>query len=576
MASVHVKISSAKGLRNTDTIGKSDPYVHASCSGQVFTTRVIKDNLNPVWEESHTFPVSDPADAVVILTVWDEDRIKNHEFLGSAAVPMNRLRDGEPYAVEIPLLAHRPSEGTINVVLTAQGFTGLAGEVQRLQRVSDELSASVAHLKTVEESLHGEVNQLRGEREKLHEETNRLTDTAKRLEEDGAALRTNITELTSEREKLHETNNQLSDTAKRLEEDGAALRANIADLSAERQRLHEENEKLSGSIKQLGDEIATLHSTVSELREEREKLHETNNQLSATATRLEEDGAALRSNIAELSAEREKLHDVNNELQGTAHRLEQDGAALRLNVEQLTSERQKLHEENQKLSENVAELGGEIATLKTVVADLTTERERLHEENNRLAETEKRLEADVAVFTLRITTMSQQIQKLDKTRELLEESVAKQEEQNDRLSDELGKLRTIEDGLRQFASQSAADYGHFVDQLASNLNRNEQLLKDFASENQKLRVNRRKQRIESMLSLANGFQHWDNKIGLSPHEFDAYMQMLGDEFQQRLREKIGATPDRAFGVLDKDGSGSLSVSELRQLLEQLVEEASTI
>ena len=53
--------SSARGLDNKDTFGKSDPFVRVYLLPGVhdlIKTEVIKKNLNPVFNEMFKFPVS--------------------------------------------------------------------------------------------------------------------------------------------------------------------------------------------------------------------------------------------------------------------------------------------------------------------------------------------------------------------------------------------------------------------------------------------------------------------------------------------------------------------------------------
>jgi Ca2+-binding EF-hand superfamily protein len=125
--------------------------------------------------------------------------------------------------------------------------------------------------------------------------------------------------------------------------------------------------------------------------------------------------------------------------------------------------------------------------------------------------------------------------------------------------------------MREFAAQQGADYQIFVDKLTSSLNQHQKLLKDFSNENQKLKNNRRQIQIDSMLALSNSFQNWDKKVGLSQDEFSSYMEMLGPNFMSVLNTKFGSLAG-VFKKLDVDGSGTLNISELRTLLNDLVEE----
>lgn len=126
--------------------------------------------------------------------------------------------------------------------------------------------------------------------------------------------------------------------------------------------------------------------------------------------------------------------------------------------------------------------------------------------------------------------------------------------------------------MKQFAAQQGADYKAFVDQLTSSLNQHQKLLNEFAGENQKLKNNRRQQQIDSLLALSNSFQNWDKKVGLSTVEFESYLEMLGPSFQSKLTAKFGGSLDAVFAKLDSDRNGTLNITELRSLLNELVED----
>eukprot|EP00759_Apiculatamorpha_spiralis_P004314 PhF_6_TR12583/c0_g1_i4/m.19796 len=75
-------IESATNLKACDGNGLSDPYVKVMCNGsKVFKTKVIKKNLNPVWNES--FPVT--PGSVLQLVVMDEDLMVDDQ-IGEARV----------------------------------------------------------------------------------------------------------------------------------------------------------------------------------------------------------------------------------------------------------------------------------------------------------------------------------------------------------------------------------------------------------------------------------------------------------------------------------------------------------
>lgn len=72
---VVILIIGARGLRNADSIGKSDPYCACEVPGKPwarFETNVIQDDLNPQWNEEHVIHDYVRGDALD-FSVWDSD-----------------------------------------------------------------------------------------------------------------------------------------------------------------------------------------------------------------------------------------------------------------------------------------------------------------------------------------------------------------------------------------------------------------------------------------------------------------------------------------------------------------------
>ncbi|KAH9583827.1 hypothetical protein MS3_00008110 [Schistosoma haematobium] len=51
MYALHVNVKKANNLKNIEISGKSDPYVVVDFQGQKQKTKVIDDDLNPIWNE---------------------------------------------------------------------------------------------------------------------------------------------------------------------------------------------------------------------------------------------------------------------------------------------------------------------------------------------------------------------------------------------------------------------------------------------------------------------------------------------------------------------------------------------
>jgi len=51
---IKIKVVKARNLTGKDKTGKSDPYVTIEYEKEIFSTNVIEQNLDPVWDEQIT------------------------------------------------------------------------------------------------------------------------------------------------------------------------------------------------------------------------------------------------------------------------------------------------------------------------------------------------------------------------------------------------------------------------------------------------------------------------------------------------------------------------------------------
>ena len=54
-----VNVIEARELKPMDLDGTSDPYVILRCSGQKIESSYMKSTLQPVWNESYTFDITE-------------------------------------------------------------------------------------------------------------------------------------------------------------------------------------------------------------------------------------------------------------------------------------------------------------------------------------------------------------------------------------------------------------------------------------------------------------------------------------------------------------------------------------
>eukprot|EP01018_Ginkgo_biloba_P010181 Gb_29807 [translate_table: standard] len=91
---LYVYVQEARGLPAKDYNGLSDPYVKLQLGRSKSRTRVIRKTLSPSWHEEFTFKVEDLREELIV-TVWDEDRFFNDDFLGQVKMPVSTVLDAE-------------------------------------------------------------------------------------------------------------------------------------------------------------------------------------------------------------------------------------------------------------------------------------------------------------------------------------------------------------------------------------------------------------------------------------------------------------------------------------------------
>ncbi|PKI49558.1 hypothetical protein CRG98_030051 [Punica granatum] len=99
-----VTVVRANDLKNMEMIGKSDPYVVLYVRPLFkVKTRVIENNLNPVWNQTFNLIAEDKETQSIIIEVFDRD-IGQDKKLGTAKLPLIELEAETEKEYELRLL----------------------------------------------------------------------------------------------------------------------------------------------------------------------------------------------------------------------------------------------------------------------------------------------------------------------------------------------------------------------------------------------------------------------------------------------------------------------------------------
>lgn len=148
---LQVRVVEARNLPAMDLNGFSDPYVRLQLGKHRSRTKVVKKNLNPKWGDDFTFRVDDLKDELVV-SVLDEDKYFNDDFVGQVRVPVSQVFDAENQSlgsVWYPLLPKKKgsSKKDCGEILLGIGFSQ-KNSVVDLNLISDASRTSDAGLET--------------------------------------------------------------------------------------------------------------------------------------------------------------------------------------------------------------------------------------------------------------------------------------------------------------------------------------------------------------------------------------------------------------------------------------------
>ncbi|KAL9275665.1 Synaptotagmin-5-like protein [Drosera capensis] len=107
VGTLEVKLVQAKELTNKDLIGKSDPYAKLyvrPLRDRMKTSKVINNDLNPIWNEHFEFIVEDKSTQNLVVKIYDDEGLQASELIGCAQVHLKDLEPGKVKDVWLKLV----------------------------------------------------------------------------------------------------------------------------------------------------------------------------------------------------------------------------------------------------------------------------------------------------------------------------------------------------------------------------------------------------------------------------------------------------------------------------------------
>ncbi|XP_073269594.1 calcium-dependent lipid-binding protein-like [Primulina huaijiensis] len=156
---VTVTVMKANELKNKELIGKSDPYVVVYVRPLFkVKTKVIENNLNPVWNQTFELIAEDKETQSLIVEVFDED-IGQDKRLGIAKLPLAELEADTAKENELRLLPSldmlkikdKKDRGTVTIQVSYHEFN----KEEQLAALEDEKKTLEARKKLKEDGVIG-------------------------------------------------------------------------------------------------------------------------------------------------------------------------------------------------------------------------------------------------------------------------------------------------------------------------------------------------------------------------------------------------------------------------------------
>ncbi|KAI5485506.1 GTPase activator protein, partial [Trichomonas vaginalis G3] len=119
---VDCTVVNATELAMMDLNGKADPYVIVKINenGKINTTKVVKKDRNPVWNETFNMDVADEKKDVLIVECYDWDESGKHDLIGNGEVALAGLSHDTVIERDVELSKEgglRKKRGTVHLKL---------------------------------------------------------------------------------------------------------------------------------------------------------------------------------------------------------------------------------------------------------------------------------------------------------------------------------------------------------------------------------------------------------------------------------------------------------------------------
>ncbi|XP_011944402.1 PREDICTED: multiple C2 and transmembrane domain-containing protein 1 isoform X2 [Cercocebus atys] len=149
MYQLDITLRRGQSLAARDRGGTSDPYVKFKIGGkEVFRSKIIHKNLNPVWEEKACILV-DHLREPLYIKVFDYDFGLQDDFMGSAFLDLTQLELNRPTDVTLTLKDPHYPDHDLGIILLSVILTPKEGESRDVELSENEVVGSYFSVKSL-------------------------------------------------------------------------------------------------------------------------------------------------------------------------------------------------------------------------------------------------------------------------------------------------------------------------------------------------------------------------------------------------------------------------------------------
>mmetsp|Transcript_17278 Transcript_17278/g.23876 ORF Transcript_17278/g.23876 Transcript_17278/m.23876 type:complete len:470 (+) Transcript_17278:154-1563(+) len=139
---IHVTVMEAKGLHDSQSFGKQDPYCVVQIGQTHYRGATVSDGgVNPTFNQKYSFNLTDELE--LLVNVWNSNSITSDDQLGTVRIPLNVAyeKGSQDVNAQVTYPKSGKAKGSLHVILRFEALSGGAASRPLLAPPSPVLTA---------------------------------------------------------------------------------------------------------------------------------------------------------------------------------------------------------------------------------------------------------------------------------------------------------------------------------------------------------------------------------------------------------------------------------------------------